>query len=52
MLQLLVPAAWLWVVGSLVGWLSAGGKGGLLAVGCLGVAFAFLEAGCHSGIES
>ena len=49
MLQWLVPPTWLWVVGSLVAWLLAGD---LIAVGCLAVAFALHEAGCHSGIES
>ena len=35
-----------WQLGSLtISW-------DLIAVGCLGVAFAFLEAGCHSGTES
>lgn len=49
MVQWLVPPVWLWVVGSLVAGLSAGG---LIAVGCLVVAVTFLEASFHSGTVS
>ena len=49
MVQWLVPAAWLWVLCRLVAWLSAGG---LIAVGCTFVAFAFLGASCQSSTES
>ena len=46
MVQWLVLPAWLWVAGSLAIGL------GLIAVGCLSVAIAFLETVCHSFTDS